>query len=78
MEQIVVDDQGVEGCDLIDPIRKNYFVLQSDWQADTRATDDLVKRLRRKLRDIGSTVCIETVWGYGFRLTMDESASAEK
>lgn len=40
-----------------------------DWQADTRAADDLVKRLRKKLRDRQSAVHIETVWGYGFRLT---------
>ena len=46
---------------------------QSDWQADTRATDDLVKRLRRKLREIHSPVQIVTVWGYGFRLTMEEA-----
>lgn len=41
---------------------------QVDWNADTRATDDLVKRLRRKLREQKSTVSIETVWGFGFRL----------
>lgn len=41
---------------------------QVNWQADTRATDDLVKRLRRKLSDASSTVRIETVWGFGFRL----------
>ena len=45
---------------------KNLWDL--DWQADTRVTDDLVKRLRRKLRDAGSPVQIETVWGFGFRL----------
>lgn len=32
----------------------------------TRATDDAVRRLRRKLE--GSGVGIEAVWGYGFRL----------
>ena len=48
---------------------KNLWQLE--WQANTRATDDLVKRLRRKLRDINSPVRIETVWGYGFRLAMD-------
>lgn len=36
---------------------------------DTRVTDDLVKRLRKKLRTAGSSVAIETVWGYGFRLS---------
>lgn len=44
---------------------------QMDWQADTRATDDLVKRLRRKLRERNSTVHIETVWGFGFRLVLE-------
>lgn len=44
---------------------------QVDWQADTRATDDLVKRLRRKLRGLQSPVRVETVWGYGFRISME-------
>ena len=38
-------------------------------EVDTRAVDDMVKRLRKKLKDQKSTVKIETVWGYGFRLT---------
>ncbi|MEG2859676.1 MAG: response regulator transcription factor [Clostridia bacterium] len=41
--------------------------------ADTRATDDLVKRLRRKLRTQGSDVQIETVWGFGYRLSVGET-----
>ncbi len=44
---------------------------QMNWQADTRATDDLVKRLRKKLRENHSSVRIETVWGFGFRLVDD-------
>lgn len=47
-----------------------------NWTTDTRATDDLVKRLRRKFREIGSPVKIETVWGYGFRISL-EASSAE-
>lgn len=43
-----------------------------DWQSDTRATDDLVKRLRRKLRAQQSNIRIETVWGFGFRLALEE------
>ena len=35
---------------------------------ETRATDDTVKRLRRKLKDAGSCVQIETVRGFGFKL----------
>ena len=32
-------------------------------EVDTRAVDDMVKRLRKKLKDQKSTVKIETVWG---------------
>ena len=49
-----------------DELLKNLW--QYNWQADTRAADDLVKRLRRKLRECKSSVRIETVWGFGFRL----------
>jgi len=35
---------------------------------ETRATDDTIKRLRRKLAAADSQVCIDTVWGFGFRL----------
>ena len=35
---------------------------------ETRVTDDTIKRLRRKLRQVESDVQIETVWGYGFKL----------
>lgn len=44
---------------------------QVNWQADTRAADDLVKRLRRKLRALQSPVRVETVWGFGFRISME-------
>ena len=49
-----------------------HSLWQVNWEADTRATDDLVKRLRKKLRARGSRVQIETVWGFGFRLTLTE------
>lgn len=35
---------------------------------DTRATDDAMKRLRKKLSECGSEVKIETVRGFGFRI----------
>lgn len=47
---------------------------QYNWQADTRAADDLVKRLRRKLRELKSSVRIETVWGFGFRLELERDS----
>ena len=39
---------------------------------EKRAVDDLVKRLRRKLRQRQGSIRIETVWGYGFRLSSAE------
>ena len=38
------------------------------YDIDTRATDDTVKRLRRKIAD--SDVEIKTVWGYGFKMAL--------
>lgn len=35
---------------------------------ETRVTDDTVKRLRKKLVEAKSSVKIETVWGFGFKL----------
>lgn len=40
---------------------------------ETRVTDDTVKRLRRKLSEAGSSVKIETVWGFGFRLKQEDT-----
>jgi len=51
-------------------------LLKTIWGLDedttTRATDDLVKRLRKKLDNAGSPVRIKTVWGYGFRIILEE------
>ena len=44
---------------------------QVHWETDTRAADDLLKRLRKKLKEYGGGVQIETVWGFGFRLTKE-------
>jgi len=47
-------------------------MLNKIWGRDSfigpRATDDIIKRLRRKLLDVGSKASIETVYGFGFRL----------
>lgn len=42
-----------------------------NWEADTRAADDMLKRLRKKLKEYGGGVRIETVWGFGFRLALE-------
>ncbi|NMC27306.1 MAG: response regulator transcription factor [Syntrophomonadaceae bacterium] len=39
-----------------------------DYDGSERAVDDLIKRLRRKLKEGGSETNIETIWGYGYRL----------
>lgn len=40
-------------------------------ELDSRATDDAVKRLRKKLTFYNSNVAIQTVRGYGFRIFCD-------
>jgi len=49
-------------------------LLNQLWGADSgvslRATDDTVKRLRKKLSDSSSIVSVSTVWGFGFRLSV--------
>jgi len=58
-------------------INKNRAVSRSElldkvWgfenEVETRATDDMIKRIRKKLADSGSQLKIDTVWGFGFRL----------
>jgi len=39
-----------------------------DFDGENRVVDDLVKRLRKKLKEKDSTVEIETVWGYGYKI----------
>ena len=46
-------------------------VWKFDFDVDTRATDDVVKRLRKKLSSAGSNVKIDSVWGYGFKLSRE-------
>lgn len=39
-----------------------------EYIGDTRAIDDLVKRVRKKLAEAGSALEITTVWGYGYKI----------
>jgi two-component system OmpR family response regulator len=41
-------------------------------EADTRATDDMIKRIRKKLLNAGSSLKIETLWGFGFMISDKE------
>lgn len=37
-----------------------------DNEVDTRATDDMIKRVRKKLNNLQSRLKIDTLWGFGF------------
>lgn len=50
-----------------DELLKN--VWKFDFEVDSRATDDVIKRLRKKLIACQSNVKIESVWGFGFKIT---------
>jgi two-component system, OmpR family, response regulator len=47
-------------------------LLENIWgfetEVETRATDDMVKRIRKKLSVVGSKVKIVTLWGFGFKI----------
>ncbi|MGG6311672.1 response regulator transcription factor [Paenibacillus macerans] len=43
------------------------LVWGADYFGSDRAIDDLVKRLRRKMKELP----VETVWGYGYRLRLE-------
>ncbi|MDR1699586.1 MAG: response regulator transcription factor [Lachnoclostridium sp.] len=47
-----------------DELLENIWGYQTE--TETRATDDTVRRLRKKLSD--SNILIEAVWGFGFKL----------
>lgn len=52
-------------------------LLREIWKTDdkylmTHVTEDLVKRLRKKLKKYGSRVRIEAVWGFGYKLSEGE------
>jgi len=47
-------------------------VWKYDFGIDTRATDDVIKRLRKKLIGANSKAKIESVWGFGFKFIEQE------
>jgi DNA-binding response OmpR family regulator len=62
-------------------INKNRAISRSElldkiWgfenDVETRATDDMIKRIRKKLSDSDSTLKIDTVWGFGFKIQDEE------
>ncbi|ONI44788.1 DNA-binding response regulator [Candidatus Epulonipiscioides gigas] len=51
-----------------DELLKN--VWKFDYDVDTKACDDVIRRLRKKL--VKTTVRIVAVWGFGFKLGLEE------
>lgn len=50
-----------------DELLNRVWGFESD--VDTRATDDMVKRIRKKLSACNASIEIITIWGFGFKLT---------
>ena len=50
-------------------LKSIWHLPDAELREDVRMTDDLLKRLRKKLRAAGSSARVETVWGFGYRLT---------
>ncbi|MBJ6359926.1 response regulator transcription factor [Paenibacillus sp. GCM10012307] len=48
-------------------------VWDYDFLGDTRVVDELVKRLRKKILNSAAGFSIETVWGYGYKATVNLS-----
>ena len=44
-----------------------------DAEVETRVTDECVRRVRKKLRDAGSSVAIKAVWGFGYKLEVSDA-----
>ncbi len=51
-------------------------IIQSIWGYEydgyDRNVDDTIKRLRKKLKEAGSKVEVQTVWGFGYKIVADE------
>lgn len=39
-----------------------------DSEVETRVTDEMLRRIRKKLLQAGSTVSVSTIWGFGYKL----------
>lgn len=58
-----------------DELLNKLWGFESD--VGTRAADDSIKRIRKKLSNSGSKVIIDTVWGYGFKVKFEGETNEE-
>lgn len=63
------EEAAVSKTELLDQVWKCQAI-----PGEARMPDDLVKRLRKKLKQWESTAQIETIWGYGYRLTTKQGS----
>jgi DNA-binding response OmpR family regulator len=61
---------------VLDRERLLSLVWGQDFYGDTRTIDVHVAWLREKLN--GATARVQTVWGVGYKLVLDEQATAAK
>lgn len=51
-------------------------LLRNIWgqtaEIETRVTDETIRRIRKKMKNVNSKVLIRTVWGYGYKLDVME------
>lgn len=66
---MVKNNQAISRAELLKEVWK------IEYDIDTRATDDTVKRLRKKLEK--SNLSITTVWGYGFKMVLKKEEEDE-
>jgi DNA-binding response OmpR family regulator len=82
-KQVIFEGKSI-GLTMMEFSLLNYLALNKDraigrnelldkvWgfenEVETRATDDMIKRVRKKLSDAGSALKVETIWGFGFRI----------
>lgn len=45
---------------------KNVWGIEAD--VETRVVDETIRKIRRKLTALDCNICIETVWGHGYRI----------
>ena len=62
-------DEAISKTTLLDAVWNNSSELES------RVADETNRRLRRKLNDAGSDVYVQTIWGYGLKLTRKDGSA---
>ena len=65
-------NRAISRCELLDKV----WGFES--KVETRATDDMIKRIRKKLSDAGSELKIDTIWGFGFTIKSEEGFYEKK